>query len=159
MNYLILLSHIFYVIKYIKGDFAMEIWEIVSLISLATFALCSTVVAFVKGFKKRKVMKNCTQIEQENDLYAYMVNECVSIEKVSTRFKSVMSKDELAEYKRSTVIKNMTLYSKACGYSWYNVGVWTQKLNDYITECNSVAGKKQASVNKNDNALVTPNAG
>lgn len=128
----------------------MELWEIAVSILLATISIVSTVIAIVKGLKKRKAMKEKTQAEQELDLKQFMVNECVSVENVSTRFKTVMTKEELSAYKRDTVLKNITLYAKACGYSWYNNGVWLQYLNDYIAECNSVAGKKHN---------ITPNVG
>lgn len=110
-------------------------------ILLAVMECIMAIVAIVKGISKRKATGNLTHLEQENDLRKFMVDECSNVERFSKFLKATMSKQELAEYKRSTVLKNMKLYAQANNYIWYNEGVWGDVLTKYISDANTASGK------------------
>lgn len=107
------------------------------------FSFVTSLVAFIRGLSNRKVNKKFTQTEQENDLYDYMVGECIQIERFSKIIKNSMTKEELSEYKRKSVLSNISLYAKANSYDWYNSEVWANELDDYITQANASSGKEK----------------
>lgn len=119
--------------------------KIIGAIVLAVFEIVTAIVAVVKGLKNRKTSQRLSQVEQENDLYNYMVSQCSDMERFARVIKGSMSKSELAEYKRSQVMKNITLYAKANGYIWYCESVWATELEEYISSANAVSGKITAT--------------
>ena len=120
----------------------MEDWlHILLSLLLAGTQVVLAIIAIVKGLAKRKATKNLTIAEQEKDMRKYMIDECSSVESFSKILKGAMSKQELSDYKRNTVLKNMELYAKANGYTWYNSDVWGNELTEYIKGANIVAGK------------------
>lgn len=121
-----------------------KVIKIVFLIVACLFSIYTSVMAIVKGLSKRKTTKALTQVEQENDLYDYMVNQTIQVESFSKIIANSMTKEELSVYKRNTVINNMTLYAKANGYLWYDSDVWGGKLTTYIENANASAGKVKA---------------
>ena len=123
----------------------MEDWTniIVSLV-LASIQVILAIIAIAKGLAKRRTTKELNKAEQEKDMRKYMISECGTIEQFSKLLKNAMTKEELANYKRSTVLKNMYLYAKANGYSWYDEDVWGNELTEYINGANIVAGKVTA---------------
>ena len=70
-----------------------------------------------------------------------MVDECSRVEAFSSFLKGSMNKEQLSNWKKNEVLKNIGLYASANGYSWYNKGVWELTLDSYITKANEVAGK------------------
>lgn len=115
--------------------------KIIVALALAVFELITATVAIAKGLFTKKTKAKLTQLEQENDLWDYMVDECSNMEGFARVIKNSMSKEQLAEYKHTTVMKNIKLYAKANGYEWFNEGVWSQYLTDYIKEVNKASGK------------------
>lgn len=115
--------------------------KIIIALALAVFELITATVAIAKGLFNKKTKAKLTQLEQENDLWDYMVDECSNMEGFARVIKNSMSKEQLAEYKHTTVMKNIKLYAKANGYEWFNEGVWSQYLTDYIKEVNKASGK------------------
>lgn len=113
------------------------------------FGVISSTVAVINGFKSVKNTKKLTATEQENDLRDFMVEECSRVEAFSMFLKGSMNKDQLSEWKKTEVLKNIGLYASANGYSWYNKGVWDMKLENYITSANHATGKlnKTATLN------------
>ena len=108
---------------------------------LVVVEIIMTIVAVVKGLYKRKVTLKLSRTEQEIDMSNYMIDECSTVETFSKFLKQSMSKQELSEYKRNTVLKNMKMYAKANGYTWYNEGVWGDTLTNYISRANTASGK------------------
>ena len=104
------------------------------------FSIVSSIIGLVKGKNKKKTSNKLTQAEQENDLFNYMVEQTIQVERFSKLIKNSMSKEELSKYKRDTVLNNITLYAQANGYSWYNSGVWADNLTKYIENANASAG-------------------
>ena len=115
--------------------------KIIVAISLAVVEMATALVAIFKGLIGSKTKRKLSQLEQENDLWDYMVDECSNIEGFARVIKNSMTKEQLADYKHSTVMKNLKLYAKANGYEWFNDGVWSQYLVDYIKQVNSASGK------------------
>lgn len=121
-----------------------ETVKLIVTILLIAVQILTAIVAVVKGLTKRKTSKHLSKVEQENDLYDYMVNETANMERFAKVIKNSMTKDELSKYKRDTVMKNMTLYARANGYSWYDESVWGNELTKYIEQANATAGKVTA---------------
>lgn len=119
----------------------VDVIRIVCFFVALFFSLVSSIVALTRGFSKRKSLRQLTQLEQENDLFNYLIEQTVQVESFSKIIEKSMSKEELSKYKRETVMNNITLYAKANGYMWYNRGVWADKLTEYIDRANSSAGK------------------
>lgn len=115
--------------------------KIIVAISLAVAEMATALVAIFKGLIGSKTKRKLSQLEQENDLWDYMVDECSNIEGFARVIKNSMTKEQLADYKHSTVMKNLKLYAKANGYEWFNDGVWSQYLVDYIKQVNNASGK------------------
>ena len=115
--------------------------KIIVALVLAVFEMITATVAIIKGLFNRKTKARLSQLEQENDLWDYMVAECSNMEGFARVIKNSMTKEQLAEYKHTTVMKNIKLYAKANGYGWFNEGVWSQYLTDYIKEVNKASGK------------------
>lgn len=113
-------------------------------------SVVSSIVAVCKGKSTSKAKSKLTQVEQENDVYDYMVSECSRVEVFSAFLKNSMSKEQLSEYKKNEVLKNVGLYAQSKGYTWYSKAIAEKDLEDYITNANTASGKT---------ITVTPNAG
>ena len=102
----------------------------------------SSIWSFISGKSKKNKNKALTQKEQEIDLDNFMVDECSRVESFSSFLKSSMNKAQLSEWKKTEVLKNVTMYALANSYSWYNKGVYEDKLAKYIENANIASGKK-----------------
>lgn len=131
----------------------MEKWEnLLYLLPLAV-SLVSTIIAIIKGLTSKKRNKSLSEVEQRNDLFNYMVSEAIRVEQFAQFLKNSMTKDVLREWKKTEVLKNLSLYASANSYTWYIKSEWEQQLTDYIACANQASGK--SIVEK----TATPNAG
>lgn len=131
----------------------MEKWENLLYLIPLVVSFISTIIAIIKGLNSKKRNKSLSEVEQRNDLFNFMVSEAIRVEQFAQFLKNSMTKEVLREWKKTEALKNISLYAKANGYTWYNKSEWEQQLTDYITCANQASGK--SIVEK----TATPNAG
>ena len=70
-----------------------------------------------------------------------MVSECVRVEQFAQFLKQSMTKELLSEWKKTEVLKNLSLYASANSYTWFDKSEWEQELTEYISNANAVSGE------------------
>lgn len=93
-----------------------------------TVSLVGSILAFIKGRKNRELTKALTEAEQRDDLWDYMVDEIENAESTAI----LLITENKSEWKKNTVLKNVTLYAKGQGYSWFNKEEWSKSIDDYV---------------------------
>ena len=104
----------------------------VIILGLGVISIIGLATNYIVGRKNRKIKSKLTTVEQEQDLYNKMVEECIKVQKFSKFLKNSMTKENLANYKHNTVLENIRVYALACGYTWYHEDNWSDKINEYI---------------------------
>ena len=107
----------------------LEDFNSIILLLAILYGTASGLWAYFSGRSKRKITKALSQVEQQEDLRQQMVAE---IESAETTAKLFGVKTDTATWKKSTVLKNVTLYAKGQGYSWYNEEEWSVKIDEYV---------------------------
>lgn len=122
----------------------MKVADFVSMLPYLVACL-GTISAFVFGLVKRKTKKKLSQTEQETDVQHFMQNECIKVEKFSKSYCKTMTKAELSEYKKQTVLEKTKMYAMACGYEWYNEELGVNYITQIVEIANAISGKKDMS--------------
>ena len=113
--------------------------ELIFHVACAAVTFGSTVFAVVKGLSARKKNSSKTEAEQRNDLHTYMVKTCGGKE-VMSKLMTTMNKDEKSKWKKTEVLRELGLYARSCGYSWYVEEEWNKKIDEYVKDANVTAG-------------------
>ena len=111
-----------------KIEIVVTVLRYATMAMLLAISLASGVMAYLKGKSNRHLTKALSQAEQRDDLRSYMIEEIEGAESTSKMFQIT----DTAEWKKATVLKNVTLYAKGQGYSWYDKEEWSTKIDDYV---------------------------
>ena len=113
--------------------------------SFLTTSIVGGTIAFVKGIFSKKTTKNLTETQQKEDLYQEMIDQIKSTEQFSVFLKNSMTKQQLSNWKKNEVLKNVSLYAASNGYGWFVRNEWEEKIVCYITDANVASGKNDGS--------------
>lgn len=105
-------------------------------------SLASGFIAYLKGIKNSKLTKALSEAEQREELWDYMVEEIENAEDTA----KLLQTENTSEWKKNTVLKNITLYAKGQGYSWYDKEEWSLEIDNYVKGTKKV-NFTQSSVN------------
>lgn len=101
---------------------------IITLLAIV-YGLVSSIVSFIRGKRNSNTAKALSQVEQRDELRRYMINEIEVAERTATLFSENMDK---GKWKKDTVLRNVTLYAKGQGYSWYNQEEMSNEIDTYV---------------------------
>lgn len=118
----------------------MNVAQIIS-VTMAGLSIVGGFCAYLKGRGKRKITSKLSQVEQENDLWDYMVSQIKRTETKSKFLKGTMSKEELSKYKKEEVLEKLELYAKGNQYMWYSPSVWSGEIDKYLEDAKTVQTK------------------
>lgn len=101
---------------------------IITLLAIV-YGLVSGIVSFIRGKRNSNTAKALSQVEQREGLRRYMVNEIEVAERTAILFPENFDK---GKWKKDTVLRNVTLYAKGQGYSWYNEKEMSDEIDAYV---------------------------
>lgn len=110
-------------------------------VTMAFLSVVGGLCAYIKGRSKRKITSKLSQVEQENDLWDYMVVQIKRTETKSKFLKGTMSKEELSKYKKEEVLEKLELYAKGNQYTWFTQSVWSKEIDSYLDDAKQVQTK------------------
>ena len=100
----------------------------------AVCTLVGLIVAYVKGTNKKKAVNALTEKEQKDMLYSYMLEEAKKAQRKSKFFQPTMSKQEVANEKRESVMEKVTMYARGANFTWYDENEWNEKLTKLLSD-------------------------
>lgn len=111
-----------------KVETIVTILRILVLCFLALISLATGIIAYIRGKNNSRLTKSLSESEQREDLRKYMIEEIESAESTAKMFQT----SNTADWKKMTVLKNVTLYAKGQGYGWYDKDEWSENIDNYV---------------------------